>query len=181
MFRLALLAVTVTLGLFSHSLCAENWPHWRGPTQDGHCTEKNLPVEWNREKNVAWMLALPGAAGATPVVWDDRIFLTSSQGKGQTGQDVEQGLFLIAVSRDGKELWRQTVSEGNKDVRGDEGNSASPSPVTDGKHVWAFFANGVLGCYTVDGKEVWKLDLQDRYGKLQIAFGMTASLSLIHI
>ena len=175
MFRLALLAVTVTLGLFSRSLCAENWPHWRGPTQDGHCTEKNLPVEWNREKNVAWMLALPGAAGATPVVWDDRIFLTSSEGKGQTGQDVEQRLFLIAVSRDGKELWRQTVSEGNKDVRGDEGNSASPSPVTDGKHVWAFFANGVLGCYTVEGKEVWKLDLQDRYGQLQIAFGMTAS------
>jgi outer membrane protein assembly factor BamB len=67
------------------------------------------------------------------------------------------------------------VGKGNKNVRGDEGNSASPSPCTDGEHVWSFMANGALGCYTKDGKEVWKLNLQDRYGKFSIAFGMTAT------
>ncbi|WP_397569741.1 PQQ-binding-like beta-propeller repeat protein [Schlesneria sp. T3-172] len=146
---------------------AGDWPSWRGPTGDGISTEKNLPVEWSPTQNVAWKLELPGPAGSTPVVWGDRIYLTSTAEDGK--------LVLIAVSRDGKELWRQMVAQGNKDVRGDEGNSASPSPVTDGKHVWTFFANGILGCYTADGKEVWKFDVQDRYGKLEIAFGLTAS------
>lgn len=67
------------------------------------------------------------------------------------------------------------VGTGNKDVRGDEGNSAAPSPCTDGKHVWTFMANGLLACFTVEGQEVWKLDVQSRYGKLSIAFGLTST------
>ena len=154
-------------GLAHGFLLAEQWPQWRGPANDGHSAETNLPVEWSPTKNVAWKLELPGPAGSTPVIWDDRIFLTSS--------DAEGRLLLMAVSRAGKELWRTTVSEGNRNVRGDEGNSASASPVTDGKHVWTFFANGIFACYTVEGKEVWKFDVQDRYGKLNIQFGMTSS------
>ncbi|HEY0981453.1 outer membrane protein assembly factor BamB family protein [Schlesneria sp.] len=161
--------LTILFSIFAASplVRAGDWPSWRGPTGDGISTEKNLPVEWSPTQNVAWKLELPGPAGSTPVVWGDRIYLTSTAEDGK--------LVLIAVSRDGKELWRQTVAQGNKDVRGDEGNSASPSPVTDGKHVWTFFANGILGCYTADGEEVWKFDVQDRYGKLEIAFGLTAS------
>ncbi|HND52456.1 MAG TPA: PQQ-binding-like beta-propeller repeat protein [Pirellulaceae bacterium] len=146
---------------------AENWPQWRGAKLDGISSETNLPVKWSKTENVAWRLPLPGPAGATPAVWGDKIFLTSVTENGD--------LIALAVSTAGKELWRQTVATGNKDVRGDEGNSASPSPVTDGKHVWIFMANGPLACFTVDGKEVWKFDIQDRYGKLKIAFGMTAS------
>ena len=144
----------------------ENWPEWRGPARDGVSTEVNVPVDWNKTKNVAWRLALPGPAGATPVVWGERIFLTSVD---------EEKLVLLCVSTKGEVLWRRVVAPGNKDVRGDEGNSASPSPATDGKHVWTFMANGVLACYTVTGEEVWKLDVQDRYGKLSIAFGMTST------
>jgi hypothetical protein len=51
---------------------AENWPQWRGPKNDGVSAEKNLPTEWGREKNIAWRLAMPGSAGSTPAVWDDR-------------------------------------------------------------------------------------------------------------
>lgn len=167
MNRLFLLTFLLSVASTIPAVKAENWPSWRGPTGDGISTEKNLPVEWSTTKNVAWKLELPGPAGATPVVWADRIFLTSTAADGK--------LVLIAVSRGGQELWRQTVSQGNKDVRGDEGNSASPSPVTDGKHVWAFFANGILACYTIEGEEVWKFDVQDRYGKLEIAFGLTAT------
>ena len=167
MFRSLVFVFALSLGVSGNILIADQWPTWRGPTGDGISQEKNLPVEWSRTKNVAWSLELPGPGGASPVVWGEHIFLTSTNSQGQ--------LLLMAVDRNGKEVWRQVVAQGNKDVRGDEGNSASPSPVTDGQHVWVFFANGIFGCYTVDGKEVWKFDVQDRYGKLEIAFGLTAS------
>ncbi|MCA9117095.1 MAG: PQQ-binding-like beta-propeller repeat protein, partial [Planctomycetaceae bacterium] len=176
--------MTVAAGLMlagATSASAENWPSWRGPTQNGISQETEAPVRWDRETNVAWRLPLPGSAGATPVVWGDRIFLTSAAGEATEGGEQKEAapenteLVLLAVSTEGKILWRQVVGHGDKTVRGDEGNAASPSPVTDGKHVWAMMANGALGCYTVDGKEVWKLDLQERYGKFRIAFGMTAT------
>ena len=161
-----LVLLSVSVG-FSASALSDNWPGWRGPAGNGLSTEKNLPTEWSPTKNVAWKLELPGSAGASPVVWDKQIFLTSVNAGGD--------LVLMSVSTDGKELWKQVVASGNKDARGDEGNSASPSPVTDGKHVWSFMGEGTLGCYTVEGKEVWKLNLQDRYGKFSIQFGMSST------
>jgi outer membrane protein assembly factor BamB len=148
-------------------ILADQWPNWRGPGSDGICREKNVPYEWSATKNIAWKVPLPGPGGATPVIWDDRIFLSSTDASGR--------LLLIAFKTDGKEAWKQVVSEGNKNVRGDEGNSASASPATDGKHVWVFFTNGILGCYTVEGKEVWKFDVQERYGKFNIQFGLTST------
>ncbi len=167
MFRVLTVSATWLLCLVPCLVFADQWPHWRGPTNDGICAEKNLPVEWSSTQNVAWKIPLPGPAGATPVIWGDRIFITSPNDDGQ--------LLLMAITRDGQESWRKVVAQGNKNVRGDEGNSASPSPITDGRYVWAFFANGVLACFTVDGTEVWKIDVQDRYGKLDIAFGLTSS------
>lgn len=156
----------VSLTLMTSLARAENWAQWRGEKLDGVSHEKGLPTTWSKTEGIAWRLPLPGAAGATPVVWGERIFLTSLDG---------DKLVLICVGTDGKEQWKQVVSTGNKDVRGDEGNSASPSPCTDGKHVWAFMADGALACYTVEGKEAWKFNIQDRYGKLNIAFGMTST------
>jgi outer membrane protein assembly factor BamB len=101
------------------------------------------------------------------VVWGEQIFLTSVNDTGE--------LLLMAFDTAGKEQWKQVVAAGNQIARGDEGNSASPSPVTDGKHVWSFMGEGTLGCYTVDGKEVWKFNLQDRYGKFSIQFGMSST------
>ena len=163
--RQSLLALAV-IGL-SGIASAENWPGWRGPSGNGISGEKNLPTEWSPTKNVAWKVALPGAAGATPVVWDNRIYLTSVNDAGD--------LLLMAFDSTGKQLWQKTVSTGNKVARGDEGNSASPSPVTDGKHVWTFMGDGVLACYSVDGNEVWKANLQERYGKFSIQFGMSST------
>ncbi len=160
--------------LFAAALCcslengrADNWPNWRGPHSNGISSEKNVPAEWGPEKNVAWKVALPGPAGATPVVWGNQIFLTSVNEAGE--------LLLMAFDTAGKEQWKQVVATGNKTARGDEGNSASPSPVTDGKHVWTFMGEGTMACYTVEGKEVWKFNLQDRYGKFSIQFGMSST------
>jgi outer membrane protein assembly factor BamB len=146
---------------------AENWPNWRGPQQNGISTETEVPVKFSATENVRWKLPLPGPAGATPVVWDDRVFLTSATEEG--------ALVLLCASTEGKLLWSKEMAAGNLNVRGDEGNSASPSPTTDGRHVWAMMGTGDLGCYDFNGTEIWKFNLQDRYGKFRIQFGMTST------
>jgi hypothetical protein len=77
---------------------AENWPQWRGPRMDGVSSESKIPTKWSAKENVLWRLSLPGPAGATPVVWEDRLFLTSVDADGK--------LLLLCVSTEGKELWR---------------------------------------------------------------------------
>ena len=156
----------VSLGGASSGV-ADNWPNWRGPKNDGISHEKNVPVKWSATEHVAWKTPLPGPAGSTPVVFDGKIYLTSVDEQGD--------LWLIAFDDSGKELWKQAVAGGNKNVRGDEGNSASPSPVTDGEHVWTLMGEGTLACFTVTGKPVWKFNVEDRYGKLDIAFGLTST------
>lgn len=146
---------------------AENWPQWRGARLDGISEETDLPVEWSATENVAWRLPLPGPAGSTPAIWGDRIFLTTADGNDE--------IKLLCVSTAGEKLWEQTLGGGNEVVRGDEGNYSSNSPCTDSRHVWAMAANGPLGCYDFDGNEVWKIDLQERYGEFNIAFGLSST------
>ena len=161
-----LFAAVAVVGFSAAPATAENWPQWRGPDFTGVSDASNLPVEWSKTKNVAWRTPLPGAAGATPVVWDDRIFLTSAD---------DTKLLLMCFGTDGKQRWQQTIAVGNKTARSDEGNSASPSPCTDGKHVWAFMGTGDLACFTVDGKPIWQFNVQDRFGKFDIQFGMSST------
>jgi outer membrane protein assembly factor BamB len=160
MFRLT----SVCLMLIAGAAHADNWPQWRGPTNDGICTEKNLPTEWDKEKNIAWTLKMPGMAGSTPCIWDNRIFLTS-----EDGSDV----VLMCVSTDGKELWRKPYGKGaSRPYMRGEANNASASPCTDGKHVWVFDGSGALACFDFDGNEKWKVDTQKRYQRFSIQHGM---------
>jgi outer membrane protein assembly factor BamB len=166
--RRLLIYIGMLLTVFSPSLRAnaENWPQWRGPKNNGVSSESGLPVEWSRDKNVAWRLALPGPAGSTPIVWKDRIFLTSAD---------KSDLLLLCLRTDGTELWRRKIGTGNRLVGlggAPEGNLASPSPSTDGQHVWAFFGTGDLACFDLDGNEKWHFNLQERYGPFDLQFGM---------
>ena len=145
---------------------ADNWQQWRGAHNDGISQEANAPIQWSQTENVKWRLPLPGEAAATPVVWEDKIFLTSAEG---------DALVLMCISTDGEELWKQTLGHGNRVVRGGEGNSAAPSPVTDGEHVWAFLGTGDLACYDFDGNQVWHTNLADRYGKFNLFFVMATT------
>lgn len=158
-------AIVAILG--ASEIQAENWPQWRGPAGTGVSTETNLPSTWDSDHGILWRTELPGPAGATPAVWEDRIYLTSA--------DSEGNLRLLCLNTDGKILWDEKVTSGDQDVRSGEGNFASPSPSTDGDHVWALFGNGVLTCRDPEGRETWTVDLQERYGKFNIAFGMTST------
>ena len=149
------------------SAAAENWPQWRGLRNDRISSEQGLPATWSKTTNVAWRTPLPGRAGATPCVWNGRLYLTSNEG--------DDLVLLCIEAADGRIRWKQRVTGGNTDARSGEGNSASPSPSTDGKHVWVFFGTGVLACYTVDGDEVWACDVNDRFGRIDIQFGMTST------
>jgi outer membrane protein assembly factor BamB len=144
---------------------ADNWPQWRGPALDGGSTETNLPTEWSATKNLAWKLPLPGPSGATPVVWGDRIFLTSADG---------QDIVLLCVSTEGKEVWKRRFGTGSAwfGPTRDEGNQASPSPSTDGQHVYAYAGTGDLACFDFDGNEVWHFNVQERYGPFRMQWGV---------
>ena len=160
--------LTLLLGVFIlvGSLSAENWHHWRGPNNDGISHETDVPIQWSQTENVKWRLPLPGEAASTPVIWEDKIFLTSAEGN---------ALVLMCISTEGEELWKQTIGHGNRSVRGGEGNSAAPSPVTDGEHVWAFLGTGDLACYDFDGNQVWHTNLAERYGSFNLYFVMSTT------
>jgi outer membrane protein assembly factor BamB len=158
--------VSIACFLTASSAQAENWPQWRGPTFDGVSAETNLPGVWGPDKNVVWRLPLPGVGSSTPAVWGDRLFFTCLAG---------EDLVLMCVSTSGKELWRHKLGADpakRKVGPGGEGNLASASVSTDGKHVWAFVGSGQLACLDFEGKEVWSIDLQKQYGKFNIQFGM---------
>ena len=152
------------LCLLTAPLCpAENWPQWRGAHHDAVSREAGLPAEWSDTQNVLWKAPMPGMASSTPAVWGDRIFLTS-----EAGND----LVLLCVGTDGKERWQRKLGEGSSKARGGEGNSASSSPATDGKLVFALVGSGDFAAFDFSGKEAWRFNAQERYGKFSYDFGM---------
>lgn len=144
---------------------AENWPQWRGPAFNGSTSEKKLPAKWTRTEGVAWTTPLPGTSGATPVIWDDYVFVASTD-------DTTKTCVAMAFDRKtGRELWRVKAAEGvGKDRMSTFSNA---SPLTDGRHVWFFYGTGDLLCLDLKGNEVWKRNIQKDYG--QFAFLWTFS------
>ncbi|MCI0376621.1 MAG: PQQ-binding-like beta-propeller repeat protein [Gemmataceae bacterium] len=160
--RLLLVGIVFLLGAaIAH---ADNWPHWRGPDNTGVSKETGVPWQWSESKNVLWTVPMPGRGGSTPVVWNDRIFLTSGDGNDQK---------LLCINTAGKELWKRVVGSGGRiAIKGDEANEASASPSTDGKYVFAYVGTGHLACFDFEGNEIWKADIQQRYGKFKILHGV---------
>ena len=178
---------TSAILLLAGSLQA-NWPQWRGPDSNGSSkTARGLAVNWTQTDNVLWRTKLPSWSAATPIIWADTIFVTSAEEgftpldrgrRSRSNQPVPDKIFLVAVNRkDGAIRWRTQIDSGNQLFR--KQNSASPSPITDGKLVWIMTGNGKLTCFTMDGKEVWKRDIQADYGRFGLNHGY-ASTPLLH-
>ncbi|HXE79872.1 MAG TPA: PQQ-binding-like beta-propeller repeat protein [Vicinamibacterales bacterium] len=167
MRRAIMLAALLCAGTASAS--AENWPQWRGPHLNGTSRETGLPVEWTKEKNIAWKLPLPDRSGATPIIWGSHIFLNVADG----GE-----IFLWAVDRTkGTVLWKRRLDGGDQRMR--KHNMSSPSPVTDGRHVWVMTGTGVLKCFTFEGREVWSRDIEADYGPFGLNWGYASSPLLL--
>jgi outer membrane protein assembly factor BamB len=177
-----LLAVMVVAGR-AESGPSYNWPQWRGPAGQGISAETDLPSQWSGTENVAWKTAIPGRGHSSPIVWGNRVFLTTAVegdvvapgAKGTrhvidgqdfvhpdgVGADRKQTLKVMALDADsGKVLWERTAWEGAPfDTRHKRGSFASPTPVTDGKRVYVWFGSEGLYTYDFDGKLLWKAEL----------------------
>jgi len=150
-------------------LFAGNWPAWRGPDANGVSRERGLPLKWTTEENIAWKVPMPAWSGSTPIIWDERIFLNVADG---------DSLQLWALDRTkGDVLWKKPMGGGNIKLR--KQNMSSPSPVTDGKSVFALTGTGVLKGFDVNGTELWVRDLQKEYGPFGLNWGY-ASSPLLH-
>ncbi|MFQ5641800.1 MAG: PQQ-binding-like beta-propeller repeat protein [bacterium] len=177
----------------------DNWPQWRGPNQNGVSNAKDLPTTWSETENIIWKTSLPSWSAATPIIWDDRIFVTSptkAEVKPATATEEppptqDQGrrpgrrrrvrrdpggskLLLMCLSKkQGTLLWQRELDEGNQLHR--KGNSASPSPVTDGRQVWVVTGTGAVTAFDLQGKQIWQRNLQRDYGNFGLNWGYASS------
>lgn len=125
------------------------WPQWRGPSGQGYINDSKVPLEWSASKNLLWKTKLPGAGHSTPIIWGDRIFLTCANGDGTER-------FVVCVGAgDGKIIWQQRAWKGGPERTYPTNTHASPSCVTDGQHVYAFFGTPGVFCYDLAGKPIW--------------------------
>ena len=174
--RLAVLA-----SLFASLALAQNWPQWRGPNLDGTSSAKGLPTTWSETENVTWRVKLPSWAAATPIIWGDIVFVTSAEegfaghkGSGTAGEGGRNKLLFLAINRkDGSERWRRVMGEENR--IGNKQNMASPTPVTDGKHIWTMTGYGRMAKWDFTGAKLWERDLEKDYGKFGLQFGYGSS------
>ncbi len=159
----------------------ENWPQWRGPNFSGYVEASGLPATWSETEHIVWKTPLPSWSGSTPVIWGDKIFImTPSKGEeGGHGSDADrpavggQVLLLCLDKKDGHLLWERGLDTGNEKIN--KQNDSSPSPVTDGSHVWAMTGTGMLAAFTMDGDPLWRHDLQEQYGAFGQQFGYGSS------
>jgi outer membrane protein assembly factor BamB len=164
-------ALAASLLIFtSASLPAENWAHWRGPNFDGSTSEKNLPEDFSKTNNVKWVAPMPGPSAATPIIWGDTVFVSSTDVEGKT-------LRALAFNRKtGKPLWNKEVAKGFSQDK--NSNFASPSPTTDGKLVYFLYGTGDLAAFDFEGKPVWTLNLEKEYGQFAYQWTYGASPTL---
>jgi outer membrane protein assembly factor BamB len=164
---LAVVAALMSLLTDGH---AADWPHWRGPEFNGATTEEKLPVKFSPTNNVRWVAELPGPSAATPVVWSNHVFVSSTDLKSKT-------LRAIALDRaTGKLLWDNEISPGfNQDERS---NLASPSPTTDGERAYFLYATGDLAGFDFSGKKIWSRNLQKDFGQFVYQWTYGASPTL---
>ena len=151
-----LLRVAWSARIISLAVCflsvasAENWPGFRGPTRQGVSSETNLPLQWSQGSNVLWKTPTTGSAWSSPIVWGDRIFLTTAEDGGSSCH------VLSLDARTGKVVWDKHVFDQQTLTKRRQNSYASPTPVTDGNSVFAVFADGSIVALDFDGNVLWR-------------------------
>ncbi|CAN5710054.1 PQQ-like beta-propeller repeat protein [soil metagenome] len=168
------LTLAMAAGTAVTTLSADNWPQWRGPLGTGASTEKGLPEKWSTStgENIAWKVPMPSRSGATPIIWNDTVFLNVA------AQPDSGDIELWALNRTtGDVRWKKPIAAGN--YRINKQNMSSPSPVTDGRTVWVLTGVGILKAFDFKGVELWTRDIQKDYGAFGLNWGY-ASSPLLH-
>jgi outer membrane protein assembly factor BamB len=159
--RTALLLTLALLSAATFASAGENWPQWRGPGGQGVSSETALPAEWSPDKNIAWKTELPGTGMSSPIVWGDRIYLTSViEGEAVPGQRAvkhrqgkeEDWIHPDSVAADRKHSFKVVAL----DARHRRSSFAGPTPVTDGTMVYAYFGPEGLYAFDAAGNLAWK-------------------------
>ncbi len=178
------LAVSTVLGTTAADSAGINWPGFRGPNASGLGVDSSPPIEWSVEtgQNIRWRTAIPGLAHSSPIVWEDRIFVTTAvraEGEGElrvglygdiapVKDDSVYSWRLYALDKStGEILWERTAHEGVPAIkRHTKATQANSSPATDGERVVAFFGSEGLHAYDLEGRHLWSRDL----GRLDAGF-----------
>jgi outer membrane protein assembly factor BamB len=192
------LLVTVAAAFAADPVPTANWPQWRGPQSQGIAAGKNLPSQWSATSNIAWKTPIPGRGHSSPIIWGDRVFLTTAiegeqiegRPKGKThkipmdfvhpdaaGYDHKQTMKVLALDvKSGSVLWEKTVFSGPTfDSAHRSGSFASPTPATDGQYVYSFFGPEGLYAHDFQGKEVWKAATGE-FGSISVGYGSSPTL-----
>src|SRR6185312_10778362 len=157
--RKLLSALVIVLASVVSQTHAENWPQFRGPTGQGISTETNLPLEWSQTKNIAWKTEIPGAGWSSPVVWENRVFITAATDEGTA-------CHVMCLDRDsGKVLWDVQVFKQTPSRKETRNSYATPTPVTDGKRVYCFFGEGGGVALGFDGRVAWTYTKDSYYSQ----------------
>ena len=181
-----------------HSETVRYWPAWRGPLATGVAPEANPPLEWSETTNIRWKVAVPGRGSASPIVWEDRVYLLTAVpvgddgstapppggfgGRGRRGPRpvlLTHQFTVIAYDRaDGQVVWERVAREEapHEPAHPQNGTWASGSAVTDGEHLYAYFGSRGLYCYTLDGELVWERDFGQKRMRNTFGEGTTPAL-----
>ncbi len=148
-----------------------DWPRWRGPNADGVADGRGLPTEWSQTKNVRWSVKLPGWGTSSPVVYGDRLFVTS-----QVEQDGKKSLLTLCFDRDtGRELWRHDFGLGTDQRSHEKSNLAVNTPAVTADAVYVAFGNSDVARYSHDGALMWVTRYMALFGDPKMAWGYGVS------
>lgn len=135
--------------LLTAAVRAENWPQFRGPTGQGISTETTAPMVWSATDHVAWKTPIPGEGWSSPIVWNDRIFLTTATEGGAS-------CHVIALNRaTGTIVWDNEVFRQTPGHKQQRNGYATPTPCTDGDRIYAVFGDGSFVALDLEGHTVW--------------------------
>ncbi len=158
-------SIAVFLLALSQHLSAEDWPSWRGPSHQGSRGGEGYPTRWTAD-SVLWKVELPGKGASCPVVWKDRIFLTTPAA----------GLnSVLAFDRKGKEIWRTSLGQEKPPKHKQLGTSSNASPVTDGEGVYVYFKSGDFAGLEMDGSIRWQRNLTKDFGPQELYWDQGSS------
>lgn len=173
--------VMVCSGLLSVLLGAAElsaeWPQWRGIQSRGVSQDADPPIHWSSEEQVAWKVSLPGSGNSSPVVWENQVFITASE-----GVDHEELVVLCFDLESGKQQWERrffaTPSETPFSMFPPLRGHAAPTPATDGESLVCLFGSGDLICLELDGSPRWIRSLTTEMGSWRNDYGIASSPSL---